>query len=111
MKWLIASLILTLNLFACDIDLDVEGETHKVCVFDQNIYSKGCKGVSDCFKFKNKKLKYYPNQDPRFSLCYQNGWKPSFAKLDGKTVSVCMNSSNQFVDMESLMKSFNLIVQ
>ena len=110
MKWLIASLLLTLNIFACDIDLDVEGDKHKICVLGNDLYSKGCKGVSECFEFKKSKLKFYPNQDPRFSLCYQNGWRPSFAKLDGKTVSVCINSANQLVDLESLMKSFQLLV-
>ena len=107
MKWFIILLIFPLSSFACDKALKVGEKLFKVCVEESNIFSKGCNNVPDCFTTP-KHLKYYPNQSPLFSLCYQSDAKPHFAKLSGNKdkVEVCVTEKGSVVDLDSLMKSY-----
>lgn len=107
MKWFLILLTFPLSSFSCDLDLRVEKKSYKVCSDKKRIYSVECKSVSDCFKTPES-LKYYPNQSPLFSLCYQSGGAPHFAKLkDVKNkVEVCVRDEGKITDLGSLMELY-----
>lgn len=111
MKWLIILLTLSARLWACDNILNIDGKDYKVCRDKEALFSKGCEDPQACFKLSSEKVAFSPNQNPLFSLCYQNGHQPFFAKLEGEEhkVSVCLSENGKVVDLDSLMKAYNTI--
>lgn len=108
MKWLVVLLILPTSSFACKLDLKIGDKAYKVCNKADRIFTKDCESVAHCFK-KIKKLKFSSNQSPLFSLCYQSGATPRFAKIQGQKnkVEVCIKDGSKIVDLNSLMQYHN----
>lgn len=110
MKWLISLIILTGSAYASTSQGDVLLYAEKTLNVLRNgrvIYTPGCEIAGSCFSIPNE-LKTSPNQNPLFSLCYQSGGTPYFAKLksDGEKVPVCLKKEMKALDLESLMREY-----
>lgn len=95
---------------ACEkVETTFEEKPVTLC-FDKKLdryLSESCKDVAKCFFDKKIELKYYANQSPGFSLCYQIQGKPFFARIKGQkdTVPLC-HKNLVFVDHESLLLAY-----
>ncbi|WP_040314275.1 hypothetical protein [Bacteriovorax sp. BAL6_X] len=74
----------------------------------ERMTSKECLNISDCFTFPNS-LKFYSNQNPLFSLCYQSKGTPRFGHINKVKITGCINSNNKVVDLNSLMKAYKMV--
>lgn len=111
MKWFM-KLIILISLFSKAYGVTLtqsNGKAIEVDVDGKRVYSKDCSKIYNCFKFP-KKLKFYPNQSPLFSLCYQSGGTPEFVNLEGEEhkIEFCFKD-NKGVDLETLMKAYKAL--
>ncbi len=113
MRWPIVSLILIAETLACDNLLDIKGRQFKVCIQNQKVYSPQCKNPKRCFDFPQENFIYTPNQSPLFSLCYQSGGKPYFARLkeEKDKIEICLNQQDQVIDLNTLMSEYQKIIE
>lgn len=96
--------------FACD-KVEIEHDQQKVILcFDKKAdryLSPHCDNVQKCFFKKKIEVKYYANQSPGFSICYQIDGEPFFAKIPGKDVSVPLcKLGDDFVDEDTLILTY-----
>ncbi len=79
-----------------------------VIVKGRDIYSQDCKNLEKCFKLPTK-MRFYPNQNPLFSLCYQSEGTPRFAivKSSKEKVQVCTKEA-KVVELDKMMSFYNL---
>ena len=71
--------------------------------------SRECFVPEKCFpRLKSVKLKFYPYQNPLFSLCEQVGGEPHFARefLTKKKLRICLGEGNKVVDLPTLMNTY-----
>lgn len=72
---------------------------------EKDLYlSKSCKNIADCFFEKKIDLKFYANQSPGFSLCYQLGGDAFFGVVRGvkDKIPFCFKNGH-YADQESLL--------
>ena len=94
------------NAHACDTPafLIYKNQKIKVCQTGIHYLSPNCKSVGECFFQKTIELKFYPNQSPGFSLCYQLGGKAFFGSIAGVKIKVPMCHKNGiYSDQEALL--------
>ena len=98
---------------ACELVEIIHNEKKvKVC-FDkktEHYLSADCKNVEKCFLQKKIEFKFFSDQSPGFSLCYQLDGKPFFAEVVGKTEKVPMCFKKPYyIDQENLFMSFKKV--
>ncbi|WP_408096661.1 hypothetical protein ACJVC5_16620 [Peredibacter sp. HCB2-198] len=98
---------------ACELVEIIHNEKKvKVC-FDKKteLYlSEDCKDIEKCFLQKKIEFKFFPDQSPGFSLCYQLEGKPFFARVVGQKEKVPMcYKAPYYVDQEHLFMSFKQV--
>lgn len=84
----------------------------KVC-YDkktERYLSIDCKNIATCFLTKKIDFQFRQDQSPGFSLCYQLGGSPFFAKVSVKkeTVPMCFMKP-YYIDQETLFLEFKKV--
>lgn len=113
MKWLIILLTLISDVYACEnVEIVFDNKKYSACIENQKTekfyFSKKCKNILDCFDLGSvKELSIYPNQNPKFTLCYKLKGKPGFSLIKGekRKIPICLLDNN-LVDLNYLIYSF-----
>lgn len=115
MRYFALSLILVSveMVHACELVEIIHNEKKvKVCFNKktERYLSAECKSIETCFIQKKIEFKFFPDQSPGFSLCYQLEGKPFFAEVSGKSekVPMCFKAP-YYVDQEHLFMSFKKV--
>ena len=99
--------------YACEkVKLVFDESTFEVCSSDVDnrkfYYSKSCEKTSECFDLgKVTQLTAYPNQNPKFTLCYNLNGKAGFASIKGvkRKIPACIKD-NKIVNLNYLLYSY-----